>query len=161
MVEQGTRKACAKACIVGAFFVLLCSLALLAPRALALPYAHSEAEADAGSGLVHVAVTLDCTAIGGPVKAVWQPINADDATVEAVMNEFLTASEDKSDRFAHEDYAMESMADFLSDEEYSIAVYEAGAQEPGADAVYTSSSIGSDASVALETGDGVYVTVTK
>ena len=59
MVEQGTRKACAKACIVGAFFVLLCSLALLAPRALALPYAHSEAEADAGSGLVHVAVTLD------------------------------------------------------------------------------------------------------
>ena len=117
---------------------------MLVPRASALPYAHSEAEADAGSGVIHIAATLDCTAVGGSITAAWLPINADDATVTAVMNEFLTASENKVDRFAHEDYDMKSMADFLSGKEYTVAVYEAGAQQPGADATYTSKSIGDE-----------------
>lgn len=157
MVEAGTKKGLA----VAAFFVLLCSSVMLVPRASALPYAHSEAEADAGSGVIHIAATLDCTAVGGSITAAWLPINADDATVTAVMNEFLTASENKVDRFAHEDYDMKSMADFLSGKEYTVAVYEAGAQQPGADATYTSKSIGDESYADLETGDGVYVTVTK
>lgn len=157
MVEAGTKKTFA----VAAIFVFLCSLALFVPSASAIPHAHSEAQADAGSGLTHVAVTLDCTAIGGSVKAVWLPINTDDASVTAVMNEFMTASENKVDRFAHDDYDMESMTDFLSDKEYTVAVYQAGAQQPGADATYTSESIGDESYATLKTGDGVYVTVTK
>lgn len=157
MIEAGTRKALA----VVASVALLCSLVLFASSAAAVPHAHSEAEADAGSGLIHIAVTLDCTAVGGSVKTVWLPINSDDATVTAVMNEFLTASENKVDRFAHEDYDMESMTDFLSGKEYTVAVYKASAQQPGSDAVYTSSSIGDESYAGLATGDGVYVTVTK
>ena len=148
--------------MAAAFIAVLCSAALCASFAFGLPYAHSEKEADAGHGIIHVAVTLDAKATGGPTKAVWLPINADDATVEAVMNEFLNASEDKSDRFAHEDYAMESMADYLSGKEYTIAVYKAGAQAPGTDGfAYTSASAGSDAGTTLESGDGIYITVTK
>lgn len=148
--------------LVTAFIAILCSAALFVPLAFGLPYTHSEKEADAGHGVIHVAVTLDSSAVGGPTKAVWLPVNADDATVEAVMNEFLNASEDKSDRFAHEDYAMESMADYLSGREYTIAVYKAGAQAPGTDGfAYTSASAGSDAGTTLESGDGIYVTVTK
>lgn len=157
MVEAGTKKTL----VVAALFVLLCSLTLLASRATALPYAHSEAEAEAGSGLVHVAATLDCTEVGGSITTAWLPINADDATVKAVMNEFLTASESKVDRFAHEDYTMKSMADFLSDKDYTVAVYKAGGQQPGAEATYTSTSIGDESYTGLVTGDGVYVTVTK
>jgi hypothetical protein len=157
MVEAGTKRAL----VVAAFFVLLCSLALMASRASAVPYTHSETEADAGSGLIHIAATLDCTEVGGSIVSVWLPVNSDDATVEAVMNEFLTASESKVDRFAHEDYNMESMSDFLSGKEYTVAVYKAGAQQPGAEATYTSNSIGDQSYAGLETGDGVYVTITK
>lgn len=147
---------------VGAGVVALAlagSLAAAATQASALPYAHSEAQAHASGGLVHIAVTLDCTQVGGSVKAVWLPVNSSEATVEAVMNEFLTASENKVDRFAHEDYALESMADFLADKNYTVAVYKAGAQNPGADAVYTSDSVGDAAYAELATGDGVYITV--
>lgn len=149
---------------VGAGVVALAlagSLAALAPQASALPYAHSEEQADAGLGLVHIAVTLDCTEVGGSVKAVWLPINGGEPTVEAVLNEFLTASENKVDRFAHEDYAMESLADFLADKNYTVAVHKAGAQKPGADAVYTSDSVGDAAYAELATGDGVYITVVE
>lgn len=145
-----------------ALVALTGALALSVSLAWAIPYAHSEKEAEAGSGLIHVAVTLDESAIGGPTKAVWLPINADDANVEAVMNEFLNASEDKSDRFAHEDYAMESMADHLSGKEYTVAVYKAGAQNPGTDGfAYTSASAGDSESAPVESGDGIYITVTK
>ncbi len=144
-----------------AAIALACSLAVLAPQASALPYAHSDKQADAGLGLVHIAVTLDCSEVGGPVKAVWLPVNSSEATVEAVMNEFLTASESKVDRFAHEDYAMESLADFLADKNYTVTVHKAGAQKPGADAVYTSDSVGDEAYEGLVTGDGVYITVTE
>lgn len=157
MVEVRTRKMLA----VTAFIGLLCSFVLFATSATALPYAHSEEEAAAGSGLIHVVATLDCQATGGSVKTVWLPINADNTTVTAVMNEFLTASENKVDRFAHDDYSTESMADFLADKEYTVAIYEAGAQQPSTDAVYTSSSIGDESYAQLKTGDTIYVTVTK
>lgn len=157
MAEVGTRKALIASALAA---VAICA-AILVPHAGALPYAHSEEEADAGMGVVHIAVTLDCSAIGGPTKFVWLPINADSPTVTAVMNEFLNASEDKVDRFAHEDYQMESLADFLSGKQYTVAVYKASAQQPGADATYTSASIGDETYSTLETGDGVYVTVTR
>lgn len=149
--------------IAGAAFALacLCALALSTVRATALPFAHSEAEADAGSGLVHIAVTLDCSAVGGSTTFAWLPVNADDASVEAVMNEFLKASENKVDRFAHEDYSLESLADFLAGKNYTVAVYEAGAQQPGAIAEYTSASVGDATFTGLETGDAVYVTVVE
>lgn len=157
-----TKAASMKALGATAAVAVLCSLALLAPSANALPYAHSEAEADASGGLIHVAVTVDASAVGGPTKAVWLPVKAGNATVGAAMNEFLNASEDKSDRFAHEDYAMESMADYLNGREYTIAVYEAGAQAPGTDGLaYTSASTGDAESTAIESGDGIYLTVTK
>lgn len=140
---------------------LLCSLMLFASRASAVPYAHSEEEADAGSGLVHIAVTLDCSATDGSVKCVWQPVNADGATVEAVMNEVWVASEDKVDRFAHEDYDTQSLASFLSDKTYTVSVYKAGAQQAGASTEYSSESVGGASYAELEKGDAVYITVTE
>lgn len=157
MVEAGTKKTLA----LMVFLVLACSLVLFAISAIAIPYTHSEEEADAGSGVIHIAVTLDSTAIGGSVQAAWLPVNSDDATVTAVMNEYMTASENKVDRFAHEDYNMQSMADYLSGKEYEVAVYKAGEQQPGAEAVYTSTSVGGADYSDLGNGDGVYVTVTK
>lgn len=149
--------------IVGAAFVLacLCALALYTVRASALPFAHSEEEADAGSGLVHIAVTLDCSAVGGSTTFAWLPVKADDASVTAVMNEFLKASENKVDRFAHEDYNLQSMTDFLAGKNYTVAVYEAGSQEPGDEVEYTSSSVGDESYTGLKTGDAVYVTVVE
>lgn len=149
--------------IAGAAFVLacLCALALSTVRATALPFTHSEAEADAGSGLVHIAVTLDCSAVGGSTTFAWLPVKSSDASVEAVMNEFLKASESKADRFAHEDYNLQSMTEFLADKNYTVSVYEAGAQEPGDAIEYTSSSIGDASYSGLKTGDAVYVTVTE
>lgn len=157
MVEAGTKKVF----VVTALIALLCSFALFAPLASAIPQAHSEEEAAAGSGLIHVVATLDCTATDGSVKTVWLPINADDASVTAVMYEFVTASENKVDRFAHEDYNMESLSDFLADKEYTVAVYLADSQQPGADDLYTSTSAGDESYTGLKTGDSVYVTVTK
>lgn len=157
MVEAGTKKTFT----VAALFALLCSLALFVPHALAIPYTHSEAEADAGSGLTHVAVTLDCTPNSGSITTAWLPINSDDASVTAVMNEFLTASENKVDRFEHEDYEVKSLAEFLSGKEYSVAIYKAGSQSPGVDASYTSDIIGDESYDSLETGDAIYVTVSK
>ncbi len=158
MVEQRGKRACV---IAVTLFALLCSLVFFAFNASAIPYAHSEEEADAGSGLIHIAVTLDCTADEGYTKCVWQPINADDATVEAVMNEVVVASEDKTDRFAHEDYDMQSLASFLADREYTVAVYKAGSQEAGTYSEYTSASIGDETYTQLENGDAVYITVTE
>lgn len=157
MVKAGTKKALT----IAAFLVLLCSLTLITPRASAIPHTHSDAEADAGSGLIHIVATLDCTGVGGSITTAWLPINSDRATVQAVMNEFPTVSENKVDRFEHEDYNMSSMTDFLSGKKYTVAVYEAGAQQPNTEATYTSGSIGDESYAALEMGDSVYVTVTK
>ena len=158
MVEQRGKRVCA----IVALFALLCSLVFFAFNASAIPYTHSEEEADAGSGLIHIAVTLDCSAADeGYTKCVWQPINADDATVEAVMNEVILASEDKADRFAHEDYDTQSLASFLADKEYTVTVYKAESQEAGAYSEYTSESIGDETYTQLENGDAVYITVTE
>lgn len=157
MVEAGKQRAI----LAIAIAALLGAFALWATTAFALPYAHSDKEADAGSGLVHIAVTLDNSAIGGPTKCAWLPVNADDANVQAVMNEFLNASESKVERFDHEDYHMQSMADYLAGHEYTVSVYQAGAQAPGDDALYTSKSIGDASYSGLQTGDAVYVAVTK
>lgn len=141
---------------------LLCAAALLAPSsAQAMMNAHTGQESDAGMGVVHIAVTLDRTDVGGEKKAVWLPINHDNATVETVLNEFLYASEDKTDRFAHEDYELQSLAEVLGGSTYTVAVYRAEAQQPGAEATYTSESIGDASYAGLETGDAVYVTVTE
>lgn len=139
---------------------ILCSAAIALP-AQALPYTHSEQEADAGLGVVHIAVTLDTTAIDNAKKAVWLPINHESATVSAVMNEFLNASEDKVDRFAHADYDLQSLAEYLEGKTVSVAVYKAGAQAPGAAGTYTSETIGDATFAGLETGDGVYITVSE
>lgn len=146
---------------IAACCAILCAFALWASNAFALPYTHSDEEADAGHGVVHIAVTLDSSAVDGFTKRVWLPINADDASVKAVMNEFLNASESKVERFDHEDYNLESMADYLSGHEYEVAVYAASAQQPGADLEYTSKSIGNESYTGLVTGDAVYITVTK
>ena len=140
---------------------LLCSFALSGSPALAVPYTHSEAGSEAAGGLIHVAVTLDCTAVGGSIKAVWLPLNGDYASVEAVMNEFLTASEDKVDPFAHADYELQSLGEFLADKTYTVDVYKAGSQAPGAVFSYTGESVGDETYDGLEKGDGVYVTVTE
>lgn len=146
--------------IAAACLGLLCAGAIALP-AQAMPYTHSEQEADAGMGVVHIAVTLDATAIDNGKKAVWLPVNHDHATVEAVLNEFLYASEDKVDRFAHADYDMQSLAEYLDGKTYTVAVYQAGAQEPGTTAVYTSDTIGDATFADLKTGDAVYITVTE
>ncbi len=155
-------KSIRKSTLVGAGIIAVaCAIVLWAASAFALPYTHSDEEADAGSGLVHIAVTVDNSAIGGFTKCVWLPVNSDDANVEAVFNEYLTASESKVDRFAHEDYNMQSLAKYLSGHEYTVSVYAAGGQKPGAEPKYTSNSIGGENYSGLQTGDAVYVTVTK
>lgn len=146
--------------IAAACMGLLCSAAIALP-AQALPYTHSEQEADAGLGVVHIAVTLDTTAIDHAKKAVWLPVNHERATVDAVLNEFLYASEDKVDRFAHADYDTQSLAEYLDGKTYTVAVYKAAAQEPGDATVYTSETIGDATFADLATGDAVYITVTE
>lgn len=146
---------------VAAAIAIVCALAVWAASAFALPYTHSDEEADSGHGLIHVAVTLDSSAVDGFTKRIWLPINSDDATVKAVLNEGLNASESKVERFDHEDYNLESLADYLNGHEYEVAVYAAGAQQPGATLEYTSKSIGDESYTGLVTGDAVYVTVTK
>lgn len=157
MIETRTKKNLVAAACLG----LLCSAAVALPSALAVPYAHSEAESASGMGVVHIAVTLDSTATDGSKKAAWLPVNHDGATVAAVLNEFLDASEDKTDRAAHVDYDMRSLAEYLEGKTYTVAVYKAGAQQPGAVATYTSESIGDATFAGLETGDAVYITVTE
>lgn len=146
--------------IAAACLGLLCSAAVALP-AQAMPYTHSEQQADAGMGVVHIAVTLDTTAIDHAKKAVWLPINHDGATVEAVLDEFLYATEDKVDGAAHLDYDMQSLREFLDGKTYTVAVYKAGAQPAGAAATYTSETIGDATFAGLETGDAVYITVTE
>ena len=146
--------------IAAACLGLLCSAAIALP-AQALPYTHSEQEADAGLGVVHIAVTLDTTAIDHAKKAVWLPVNHERATVDAVLNEFLNASEDKVDRFAHADYDTQSLAEYLDGKTFTVAVYKAGSQQPGAAATYTAETIGDATFAGLETGDAVYITVTE
>ncbi len=156
MIKTRTRRGA----LAGACLGLLCSAAIALP-AFALPYAHSEAQADKGLGVVHIAVTLDATATDHFKKAVWLPINHEGASVEAVMDEFLNASEDKTDRFAHLDYSTQSMTDYLEGKTYTVAVYKAGSQQPGAESVYTADTIGDATFEGLATGDAVYITVTE
>ena len=56
---------------------------------------------------------------------------------------------------------MQSLAEYLDGKTYTVAVYQAGAQEPGATAVYTSDTIGDATFADLKTGDAVYITVTE
>lgn len=158
MVEAKTKKtlaACVASCMAA------CALAFSLVQAHALPYTHSEQEAEASHGLVHIAVTLDESAVGGAVKSVWQPLKSDNPTVEALLNETLTASENKVEPFEHEDYAMESLANYLSGKTYTVEVYAAGAQGTNIADAYASEGIGDESYSELATGDGVYITITE
>lgn len=157
MVEQRSKRAC----VVAALLALLCSLAFLAFNASTPPQAYGEGESNAETGLIHIAVTVDRTAEGSGPICVWLPINADNPTVETVMNKCLIASEDKTDRFAHKDYATQSLADYLSGKNFTVAVYQAGSQQPGASAEYSSESIGDETYAQLANGDAVYFTVVE
>jgi hypothetical protein len=156
-----TRATKRRSILVSVFLAFLCSLVIAVPYAYGYSYVHTETESDASnSGVITICLTVDATEIGGAVTAASVLIPASDNTVDAVLLEGALSSEDRAYVNSY-NYDYVSVAQYLSDKEYTVSVFAAGSQNPGAESpTYTSPSIGDAGYAGLNHCDAVYVKVT-
>ncbi|OUO89512.1 hypothetical protein B5F40_10360 [Gordonibacter sp. An230] len=141
----------AAAALVGA-----CSL--VSAPAYGFYYVHNdELVATEGKGVIEIVCTLDETASNGGVKTgvIMVP---EGSTVSDCLKEAVVSSESKNGLEAIRDHSATSLADDLSDKQYTCTVYKAASQAPGTQTTYDGAGTeGED--TALERWDNVVITV--
>lgn len=120
---------------------LVCAFVLAAMPAYAFYYVHDEQNVAAEStGAIEIVCTFDNTANGGGVKS-GVILVPEGSTAQDCLREATISSESKAGVEALHDYSVSSLADDLSDKQYTCTVYKAASQTPGTQAAYDSEGI--------------------
>lgn len=137
-------------------------VALAAVPAYAFFHVHTEDHAanSTATGAMEICLTVDLTAVGGANTADMMFI-PNGGTVADVLEEGILSSENQLGPDAIHNYDTTALKDYLADHEYTIAVYAAGAQEPGTQTTYDTESLSDSEDYALSRYDDVVITVTK
>ena len=116
--------------------VLGCLCALIAVPAYAFYYVHDEEGASqSGQGVIEGTCTIDATSIGEGVRTDLI-ILPEGSTAKDCLNEAIVSSNSQNGLSAIHDYSTTSLKDYLSEKQWSCAVFEAGSQKPGTHTTY-------------------------
>ncbi len=125
-----------KRILVAAALVGACSL--VAVPAYGFYYVHNdELVATESKGAIEIVCTLDETASNGGVKTgvIMVP---EGSTVGDCLKEAVVSNENQNGLEAIHDYSVSSLADDLSDKQYTCTVHKAASQAPGTQTTYDS-----------------------